>query len=75
MHDYPALSTLSGRVTKGYFSCVRCDKDPCSRRLKNKICYIGQRRLLPTDHPWGRKRADFDGVVENRENPEQFMDE
>jgi hypothetical protein len=43
--------------------------------LKNKICYIGQRRLLPNDHPWGRKRADFDGAVENRENPEQFMDE
>jgi hypothetical protein len=28
---YLALSTLFGRVTKGYFASVRCDKDPCSR--------------------------------------------
>jgi hypothetical protein len=31
-------------------------KDPCSRRLKNKICYIGHRRFLKTDHPWRRKQ-------------------
>jgi hypothetical protein len=65
IHDYPALSTLSGRVTKGYFACVCCDKDLCSRRLKNKICYTGHRRFLPTDHPWRRKREDFDGTVKN----------
>jgi hypothetical protein len=75
IHDYPALSTLSGRVTKGYFSRVCCDKDPCSRRLKNKICYTGHHRFLPTDHPWRRKRADFDGTVENREKSEQFTHE
>jgi hypothetical protein len=72
IHDYPALSMLSGRVTKGYFVYVHCDKDPCSRRLKNKICYIGHRRFLPTDHRWRRKRVDFDGTVENREKPGQF---
>jgi hypothetical protein len=75
IHDYPALRTLSERVTKGYFSCVCCDTDSCSRRLKNKICYIGRRRFLPTDHPWRRKRAYFDGTVENREKPEQFSHE
>jgi hypothetical protein len=26
VHDYPALSTLSGRVTGGYYACVHCDK-------------------------------------------------
>jgi hypothetical protein len=72
IHDYSALSTLSGRVTKGYFSYVRCDKDPCSRRLKNKICYTGHRHFLPTDHPWRRKRVDFYGTVENREKPWKF---
>jgi hypothetical protein len=75
IHDYPALSTLSGQVTKGYFACVRCERDPCSRRLKNKICYTGHRCFLPTDHPWRRKRAEFDGTVENREKPEQFTHE
>jgi hypothetical protein len=28
IHDYPALIMLFGRVMKGYFACVRCDKDP-----------------------------------------------
>ena len=28
IHDYPALSTLSGRTTKGYFACTHCDKTP-----------------------------------------------
>ena len=62
IHDYPALSTLSGRVTRGYYACVRCDKNPCSRRIRNKICYIGHRRFLPADHPWRRKKC-FDGQV------------
>ena len=75
IHDYPALSTLCGRITRGYFACVHCDKDPCSRRLKNKICYTGHRRFLPTDHPWRRKRAEFDGTFENREKPGHFTRE
>jgi hypothetical protein len=30
IHDYPALSTLSRRTTKGYFACTHCDKHPLS---------------------------------------------
>ena len=41
IHDFPALHTLSGRLAAGYAACVRCDKDPCSRRIRNKICYDG----------------------------------
>jgi hypothetical protein len=26
IHDYPAMSTLSGHTTKGYFACIHCDK-------------------------------------------------
>ena len=26
IHDYPTLSILSGRVTRGYYACVRCGK-------------------------------------------------
>ena len=63
IHDYPALSTLSGRVTGGYYACVRCDKNPCSKRLRSKICYIGHRRFLPMEHPWRRKKY-FDGQIE-----------
>jgi hypothetical protein len=39
IHDYPALSTLSGRVTRGYYACLHCDKNPCSRRIRNKMLY------------------------------------
>ena len=75
IHDYPALSTLSGRVTRGYYACVYCDKNPCSKRIRNKICYIGHRRFLASDHAWRRSNV-FDGKVETREKPEKFtMDE
>jgi len=30
INDYPALGTLSGRTTRGYFACVHCDENPCS---------------------------------------------
>jgi hypothetical protein len=40
IHDFPALHTLSGRITTGYQACVRCDKNPCSKRIRNKICFI-----------------------------------
>jgi rubrerythrin len=71
IHDYPGLSTLSSRVTRGYYACVHCDKDPCSRRIRNKICCIGHRCWLPHDHPW-RKKKDYDGQIENRDKPQQF---
>jgi hypothetical protein len=62
---------LFGRVTRGYYACVHCDKDPCSRRIRNKICYVGHRRWLPHDHPW-RKKKDYDGQIEIREKPQEF---
>ena len=52
INDYSVLGTLSGRSTKGYYACVHCDKNTLSRRLKNKIGYIGHRHYLPTDHDW-----------------------
>jgi hypothetical protein len=52
IHDYPALSTLSGRITKGYYACIYYDKDPLSRAIRNKLCYIRHRRYLPKTHAW-----------------------
>ena len=37
IHDFPALHTLSGRITAGYQARVHCDKDPCSKRIRSKI--------------------------------------
>lgn len=59
IHDYPALSTLSGRVTRGYYACVHCDKNPCSKRIRNKICYIGHRRFLDRDHSWRKSKLEL----------------
>jgi hypothetical protein len=68
IHDYPALGTLSGRVTKGYYACIYCNKDPLSRSIRRKICYIGHRRYLKKTHKW-RKSLAFDGHRENRVEP------
>jgi hypothetical protein len=54
IHDYPTLSTLSGRTTKGYFACIHCDKHPLSYDLRSKIGYFGHYRLLPEGHPLRR---------------------
>jgi hypothetical protein len=64
IHDYPGLRTLLGRVTKGCYACVHCDKDPSSRRIRNRKCYIGHWHWLPHDHP-GRKKKDHNGQIEN----------
>ena len=37
IHDYPALGTMSGRVTGGYNACVCCDKEQLSRKLIRKV--------------------------------------
>ena len=74
VHDYPALSTLSDRVTRGYYACVQCDKNPCSRRIRKKICYAGHRCFLPVNHPWRRQKC-FDGQIEGHGKPEEFSTE
>lgn len=74
IHDFPALHTLSGRITAGYQACVHCDKDPCSKRIRSKICYIGHRRFLPRNHRW-RRSKDFNGENETRDKPAEFTKE
>jgi hypothetical protein len=65
VHDYPALSTMSGRTMKRYYACIHCDKDPLSQALRGKIGYIGHRRFLPRKHAW-RNSLAFDGRHETR---------
>nr|XP_051202656.1 uncharacterized protein LOC127316300 [Lolium perenne] len=74
IHDFPALHTLCGRITAGYQACVRCDKEPCSKRIRNKICFIGHRRFLHRTHRW-RKSKEFNGEAETREKPSEFTKE
>lgn len=74
IHDFPALHTLSGRITAGYQACVRCDKNPCSKRIRNKICFIGHHRFIAGNHRW-RKSEEFNGETETRNKPEEFTEE
>ena len=50
IYDYAALSTLSGRTTKGLFACLHCDKDPLSYSIRSKLCFFGHCRFLPRRH-------------------------
>ncbi|WVZ83931.1 LOW QUALITY PROTEIN: hypothetical protein U9M48_031025 [Paspalum notatum var. saurae] len=64
IHDYPALSTLSGRVSRGYYACVRCDKNPCSKRIRRadatKLERVKDVRPENNPQPKKRKRDDDD---------------
>jgi hypothetical protein len=71
IHDYPALGTMSGRTTKGYFTCVYYDENPCSCSLRNKIGFIDHRRFLPANHKW-RTNKSFNGKHEKRDSPRKF---
>jgi hypothetical protein len=71
IHDYPALSTLSGRTPKGYFACTHCDKHPLSYGLRSKISYFGHYCFLPEGHPLQRNNL-FAGLHETDDPPGQF---
>ena len=71
IHDYPALSTLSGRTTSGYFACLHCDKYPLSYAIRSKICYIGHCRFLPRGHHL-RKDSDFVSLHDSSAKPGTF---
>jgi len=74
IHDYPALSTLSGRTTSGYFTCLHCDKSPLSYAIRSKICYIGHDRFLPQGHRL-RKASDFKSLHGTSAKPGTFTTE
>nr|XP_025880314.1 uncharacterized protein LOC107280544 [Oryza sativa Japonica Group] len=71
IHDYPALATLSGRTTKGYFACIHCDKNPLSYALRNKIAYIGHYRFLPRGHRL-RRNNEYSGLHGTNDPPGKF---
>jgi hypothetical protein len=71
VHDYPALATLSGGTTKGYYAFIYCDKEPLYRGIKSKICFIGHHRYLERTHKWQKSKA-FDGKIENKDEPGKF---
>lgn len=74
VNDFPAYSLLSGWSTKGYKACPVCNEETSSKRLKDKICYMGHRRYLPIDHKW-RNSRQHDGTREHRLAPKLLTGE
>jgi hypothetical protein len=71
IHDYLALSTLSGCTTKGYFECIHYDKHHLSCSLWIKIGYFGHHRFLPNGHRL-RRDNEFVGIQESNDPPGEF---
>jgi hypothetical protein len=74
IHDYPALSTLSGRTTKGYYTCTHCDKHPLSYWPKEQSWVFWALRFLPTGHPL-RRNNEYAGLHESNGPPGKFSKE
>ncbi|KAG8386979.1 hypothetical protein BUALT_Bualt03G0204900 [Buddleja alternifolia] len=74
INGFPALSNLLGWTTKGYGACPCCFYETDSKRIRSKICYMGHRRYLDSDHPY-RKSKLFDGKPETRSKPRQWTGE
>ena len=74
IHDYLALSTLSGRTTSGYFACLHCDQNPLSYAIRSKLCYIGHYRFLPRGHRL-RKDSEFASLHDSSAKPGTFTTE
>jgi hypothetical protein len=74
IHDYPALSILSRRTTRGYFASIHCDKNPLSYALMNKIGYIGHYRFLPIGHRL-RRNNEYFGLHDNNDPHGKFSRE
>ncbi|XP_042962594.1 uncharacterized protein LOC122296863 [Carya illinoinensis] len=71
INDFPAYGNLSGWSTKGKLACPSCNESTDSNWLKygRKHCYMGHRRLLPTDHMWRTRKALFNGKEDLRMPP------
>jgi hypothetical protein len=74
IHDYPALSTMSGHTTKGFFACLHCDKDPLLYSIRSKLCYIGHCRFLPRRHRL-RNNNEYASLHESKDKPGTFTTE
>lgn len=68
VNDFSAYGDLSGWSTKGYKACSVCNKDTKSKKLINKICYMGHRHYLHAGHSW-RNCREFDGESKHGSPP------
>ena len=71
VNEFLAYGDLFGWSTKGYKACPVCNKDTKSKKLINKICYMGHCRYLRVGHSW-RNSREFDSEPEHGSPPRMF---
>jgi len=62
---------LSGWRTSGKLACPVCNYDTWSKYLSKskKMCYMGHRRFLDSNHKWRKNKKCFDGYEEFKVAP------
>ena len=65
---------MFGWSIKRYKACPVCNEQTSSKKLKDKICYIGHRCYLPIDHKWWNSRL-YDGSREHGVIPKILIDQ
>ena len=75
--DFPAYANLSGWSTKGKFGCPICNMECSSYRLQigRKLCCMGHRQFLLSDHKFQRYKRSFDENEEHRIAPKELSGE
>ncbi|XP_026415827.1 uncharacterized protein LOC113311195 [Papaver somniferum] len=60
-----------GCVTHGYYACPTCGEETVSEWLpySKKICYMGHRRWMPSQHKYRFDKTNFIGGVEDGKAP------
>nr|XP_028959288.1 uncharacterized protein LOC114825108 [Malus domestica] len=71
INDYPAYAYMSGWSTQGKLACPYCASKTSHRRLSDgsKMCYMGHRRFLPSNHSWRKQKCKFDNTREKTVAP------
>ncbi|XP_004514575.1 uncharacterized protein [Cicer arietinum] len=71
VNDFPAYAMLSGGSTKRKFVFPTCNHETSSTYLKHsrKMCYMGHRVFLDSNHVWRSNATYFDGKPEYRSPP------
>nr|XP_021842429.1 uncharacterized protein LOC110782571 [Spinacia oleracea] len=71
INDFPAYGNLSGWCVYGKNACPCCIKDTWSKRYNNsgKVCYLGGRMFLDSDHKYRYDEKSFDNTKEFRPAP------
>nr|GEW45539.1 hypothetical protein [Tanacetum cinerariifolium] len=63
INDFPARSSLSRWFGQGYLTCLTCNKDTQSAKVRGKIVYVGHRKFLRIRHTRRMKRT-FNGKID-----------